>query len=231
MQVYTHICYLCCMATVIFDFDSTLTSCESLEVILSKKNLTDAMMQQIMETTNQGMSGTMPFLTSLQKRMHLAPLSRQDFIDFGVEAVKYLTPGIKDLIQDLKKQLIDVWIISGTAREALLPVGKELQIPQENILGVELIWSPSGDYQGIDTSKPMSHSKWEGAQSVAPQWTNPKIAVGDGITDYALYEHKLVDHFIAFTQHVRRQAVLDKGVLEAHSIEELRQQLNRIIHG
>ena len=49
------------------------------------------------------------------------------------------------------------------------------------------------------------------------------------MTDYALYEHKLVDHFIAFTQNVRRKEVLEKGVTEAKTIEELRQCLRSLI--
>jgi HAD superfamily phosphoserine phosphatase-like hydrolase len=218
------------MATVIFDYDSTLIKCESLEMILAKKNLADDVMQRIKDITNQGMSGTITFLTSLQKRMDVVPLNRQDFIDFGRESVNYLTPGMKELIQELKKYEVDVWIISGAVREVMFPVAKELEIPQEKILGIDLIWSSTGEYQGIDTDKPISHSKWEGAQSVVSEWSSPKIAVGDGITDYALFEHHLVDHFIAFTQNVRRQAILDKGIPEAHSVAELKKLLNRYIY-
>jgi len=35
------------MATVILDFDSTLISCESLEIILKNKNLDDMHMNQV----------------------------------------------------------------------------------------------------------------------------------------------------------------------------------------
>lgn len=219
------------MATVIFDFDSTLITCESLEVILSKKHLSPEIMQEIKDITDQGMSGTITFLHSLQKRMSIVSIYKQDFIDFGTEAIKYLTPGIKDLVRELRNQSVDVWIVSGAVRTAMLPVGIELDIPPENIIGIDLVWSASGEFLAIDESKPINHSKWQGAKDVSNHWSGPKIAIGDGITDYAIYEHKLVDYFIAFTENAKRQAVLDKGVPEADSIEELRKQLRGIIDG
>lgn len=218
------------MATVIFDFDSTLITCESLEVILSKKKLSNEMMDQIREITNQGMSGTITFLSSLEQRMKVIPLYKQNFIDFGHEAVKYLTPGIKELVNKLNEQLVDVWIVSGAVREAMLPVAKQLNIPEKNVLGVELIFSLTGEYQEIDMLKPISRSKWQGAQSVVSQWSSPKIAVGDGMTDYALYEHHLVDRFITFTKNIRRLAVVAKGSPEACTIEELRQKIQEVIN-
>jgi phosphoserine phosphatase len=83
------------MPTVIFDFDSTLITCESLEEILGKKKLSATMMQKIKDITNQGMTGTITFLSSLQQRLEITSLYKQDFIDFGNEAIQLLTPGIK----------------------------------------------------------------------------------------------------------------------------------------
>lgn len=219
------------MATVIFDFDSTLISCESLEEVLKSKNLDSKILQQIKDITAQGMSGKISFLDSLEKRLSVAPVTREDFIDFGHHARQFLTPGMEDLVRELIRESVHVWIVSGALRDALVPVGKILGIPEDRLLGIDLKWGPDGKYAGIDASRPLNRSKWEGAQGVAQMWPGPKIAVGDGITDYALYEHGLVDHFIAFTQNVRRQAILDKGMPEAKSVDELRKILKELIHG
>ena len=49
------------MATVIFDFDSTLITCETLEEVLKEKIADPERMQQIKEITEQGMSGKVEF--------------------------------------------------------------------------------------------------------------------------------------------------------------------------
>ncbi len=217
------------MATVIFDFDSTLITCETLEEVLKEKIADPERMQQIKEITEQGMSGKMSFLSSLESRLRMATVSRQDFYAFGRRAAQFLTPGMAELIQELKEQAVDIWIVSGTVRDVLLPIGNLLGLPENRLLGISLLWSRDGIYAGIDATRPINRSKWEGAKEVSVHWSSPKIAVGDGITDYALYEHKLVDNFIAFTQNVRRQAILDKGVAEAHTVEELRRCLYSLI--
>jgi len=45
--------------------------------------------------------------------------------------------------------------------------------------------------------------------------------VGDGITDHAPYAAGLVDHFVAFTAVVRREAVVQTGAPEAATVPEL----------
>lgn len=219
------------MATVIFDFDSTLITCESLEEVLKTKGLPQKQLQQIKEITSLGMSGKISFLSSLEKRLSMALTSKQDFEEFGKQAVQFLTLGMKDLIKELQSQKIDVWIVSGAIREVLLPIGKKLEIPQQRMLGVDLLWSKEGNYAGIDPTRPINHSKWEGASQIASKWTSPKIAIGDGMTDFALYEHKLVDQFIAFTQNAYRQELIDKGVPECKTTAELRQLIKRMIYG
>jgi len=217
------------MATVIFDFDSTLINCESLERIISDKHPNPAILAQIKEIGSQGMSGTIPFLTSLEKRLSLVSVSQRDVQTFGSRAKDFLTPGFQELIHTLKANRVDVWIVSGAPCEAMLPLVHELDIPRDHILGVELTWKPDGEFGGIDASKPINRSKWESAQQVYKRWSAPIIAIGDGMTDYELYRHKLVDYFIVFTQHARRQAVLDLSVPEARSTAELSQILRSLI--
>jgi hypothetical protein len=41
------------------------------------------------------------------------------------------------------------------------------------------------------------------------------------MTDFALFKHHLVQHFIVFTQHARREAVINQGLPEAIDVAEL----------
>lgn len=213
------------MATVIFDFDSTLISCESLEEIVKTKKIKAERLKQIQEITSKGMSGEIDFLTSLKLRLSLVSLSRQDFLSFGESAFHYLTPGIDEVIAALQEKGVDIWIVSGALREVLVPLGRRLKIPEDQLLGITLDWTTDGHVAGVNEDIPINRSKWEGAQAFQGKWSSPRIAIGDGVTDFALYEHELVEHFIAFTQNVRRQALVDQRVPEAHSVLELRGEL------
>lgn len=210
------------MATVLLDFDSTIISRESLEEIMAACNGSHVLLEHVKQLTNSGMSGKLDFLSSLLQRLEAVPISKDDVAKFSQNAHQFVTQGMKELIQELMSHAIDVWIVSGAIREAILPLGEFLGIPQSRIRGVELQWSAKGLYQGIDRSNPFNRSKSEGAKELVSLWSSPVIAVGDGMTDYALYEEKVASHFIAFTQHVRRDAVVAKCHYEARSIEELR---------
>ena len=48
------------------------------------------------------------------------------------------------------------------------------------------------------------------------------IAVGDGFTDYQLFEAGFVDKFIAYTEHVERASVVEKAECIAIDVGVLR---------
>jgi len=218
------------MPTVVFDFDSTLISCESLEKILEKKlddqpDKTD----KIRRITKEGIRGKIPFSESLAQRLKIAAPSRQDAIEFGKEAYRWLTKGVEELILSLKAQGVDIWVVSGGIQESLVPLGKKLQLPEGHIQGVKLLWDEEGKFLGIDDADPFSRSKLEGVRKLAKNWSAPKIVVGDTMSDYLLYQEGIVEHFILFTQHFRCQEVLDKGAQEAQNISQLEQIIQRML--
>ena len=218
------------MATVIFDFDSTLISCESLELILKEKLHDPHLRNQIHAITEKGMSGECSFQESLAERLKIASPTLQDIKLFSHQIRDYLTEGVEHLIKDLQHAAIPTWIVSGGLYEAIIPAAEILNIPKRQVGGVKLQWDDLGHFLGIDNNDPFSISKVEGAKNLVLNWQAPIIAVGDGMTDYALFEKGLVDHFIAFTEHVRRPILLQKGVIEAANVQELRQQLGRLLN-
>lgn len=211
------------MFTVIFDFDSTLIACESLEMILDRK-LREApeIGASIRRITEQGLRGALPFADSLRMRLALASPSQNEVEEFGKEAVRWITPGMESLVRELQHMGAQVWIVSGGVWESLLPVAEKLHIPQENVLGVKLLWNEDRSFAGIDPHDPFSRSKWEGGERYRHLWHKPVIAVGDAMSDYLLYEKGLVDRFILFTRHFRCDELLQKGVLQAESAAEVK---------
>jgi len=194
------------MGTVIFDFDSTLIDCESLEEILKSKGVSKDKFESI---TKKGMEGKIPFVESLKMRLALAPLTLDDFKSFGIKAIDHMTQGIDKLIDDLQQKGVEVWIISGSFKEAILPLADKLKIPKNQILALDFF----GPYE----------DKQDQARGI--KWNRPVIIVGDGMTDYELVRANMADRFIVFTRHIKRDAVVEKGE-EAKTVEELRVLLN-----
>lgn len=212
--------------TVIFDFDSTIVTCESLEKILLQ-NLEGQpdIAQKIAEITEAGIRGKITFAESLAERLRLAAPTKEQVALFGQQALQWITPGMEELIQDLHNHGMEVWIISGGIQETLMPVAKKLHIPESQVKGVTLLWDEEGDFAGIDPSDSFSRSKLEGAKLFEEKWESPKIMVGDAVSDYCLFAENVVDHFILFTEHFRCDELLDKGVPVANNINELQTEM------
>ena len=211
------------MGAVIFDFDSTLIRIESLEEILAAQwSGRPELEQQIRAITDQGMAGEISFAQSLERRLALAAPALEDVTHFGESAFGLLTPGMADLIADLLAGEIAVHIVSGGLYEAILPVALRLGISAQRVHAVRLKWSDSGKLMGIDPDDKFSIAKTEGVRPWIEACPRPIVAVGDGMTDYHLFRDGFVDHFVAFTQHVQRPAVLATGAPQASDVNGLR---------
>lgn len=202
------------MPTILFDYDSTLITCESLEEVLKDKGVKRGHLEEL---TRQGMEGKIPFLDSLKERMQMAPLLKEDFCKFGEQAKELISVGMEALVFELQQAGDEVWIISSAFREAILPVAEKLNIPKEQVIALDF----KGPYI----------TKLEAVKELHPRWPFPRIMVGDGITDYQIYEEGYVDYFIAYTENVRRDALIVRGVMEAKSVFELKGEIRRLIDG
>ncbi|MGQ0614054.1 MAG: HAD-IB family phosphatase [Planctomycetaceae bacterium] len=210
------------MPTVVLDFDSTLVACESLEVILAPRLAGEpGLAARVAEITNAGMAGTLPFRESLRQRLAIASPRLSEVRAFADAAHERLTPGMEGLVAALARRKVEVWIVSGAFREAMLPLARRLAIPEERVLGTRMRWSERGELLGPDPTDPFSISKVDGVRALAPAWRKPCIGAGDGMSDFALAEAGLVDFFLAFTAVARRPEVVATGAPEARDCPAL----------
>ena len=218
------------MATVLFDFDSTLIQIESLEKIVERHLDADPIVRdRYAEITNQGMSGGWTFTESLSTRLDLVPLMREDAVAFGRRAPEYWTEGLPELIETLHQADHEVWLISGAMVEALREAATHLAIPPTRVLGVQLDWSGPEGRGAVDLGDPFSESKVAGVHALRPEWPRPAVMVGDGFTDRALFDAGLVEYFVPFTANVRRPSAIPEGVPEASSAMELSRLLDQYL--
>lgn len=211
------------MPTVLFDFDSTLIDCESLDEMLARVLAGRADLEaRVRAITVDGMEGRIGFRESVERRLALARPTRAQAEAFGREALGRLTPGMARLVRGLPA---DVWIVSGALLETMLPVAGELGIPAARVVGTEVRWSAAGELLALARCG----SKVDAVRGLCGSWPRPRISVGDGMTDYALLESGCVDHFLAFTLHVRRESVLATGVAAADCVERLQYLLEQLL--
>ena len=212
------------MKSIIFDFDSTLIKEESLELILKPILAKDSnKLSQIEKITDLGMQGQLDFRESLEQRLAIATPTKKN-IDVFLE--KYcptlLTDGMLELVETLKKANYDIFIFSGGLKESIVPFAKHLGIKEANIFAVEVVWDQQGNFKSLDNSNGACDSKLEAFKKIKHLFTDNVIAVGDGYTDYQLYESAFADKFIAYTEHIARANVIDKTKFIASNVCQLR---------
>ncbi len=216
------------MATVVFDFDSTLVPVESLEEVLRACDLDEDRLRWVEEITRRGMEGELDFRASLESRLAIAAPTREAVRAAGQDLAERLTPGAQACIAELRAGGHQVRIVSGGFRDVILPAARVLGLDAAHVHAVSAHWTPDGAFASL-VEDGFVESKVAGAGALHPEWPRPVIAVGDGATDMALARAGIADHFVAFTEHVRRRFLDDAEVPEARSMDELRTLLAGLV--
>ena len=211
--------------TLIFDFDSTLINCESLEEIASGSlQLSSEQLKEIEELTEQAMRGTLSFIDSLEARLAITQPSLKNIHSFIQNKGNIWSTGCKNLI----KSFSDVWVITGAFEVLVKELCLELPISQNKIYGVKATWNEEGEFKGLDKKNPSYYSKIERARVLKKHWNSPSVMIGDGMTDFEIYKQGLVDYFIVYTEHAYREEVVKKAPLQAKNMSELELCLHKI---
>lgn len=134
------------------------------------------------------MGGAMTFQDALRRRLDIINPSQKQIREFLSSHPSTLSPGIKDLITQLKLRDIEVYLITGGFDFFIEPIAEEIGIPLENIFANKLLFHYNGDYATFDTTQPTSRSGGKGdAISIirrSKSGRTPKITmIGDGATD------------------------------------------------
>eukprot|EP00301_Raphidiophrys_heterophryoidea_P025386 c8507_g1_i1.p1 GENE.c8507_g1_i1~~c8507_g1_i1.p1 ORF type:complete len:118 (+),score=34.10 c8507_g1_i1:290-643(+) len=100
------------------------------------------------------MNGKMTFEEALATRMSLINPSLSQLEAFIHNHPPRLTPGIKELVQNLQSHNIQVFLVSGGFRQMIEPVAEAIGVPKENIYSNLLLFAENGEYKDFDRSQP-----------------------------------------------------------------------------
>lgn len=211
---------------VCFDVDSTLLEVESLDFALAERLGPEAR-ERLEAITNAGMGGTMSLRTSLAARLDLARLSRLDIARIAVALQRHLTPGMAELIADLKARGDAVAAVSGGFHDLLRLALRDLGFADLMCRTNRFTWDGKA-VSGFDATNPLSDNGGKAVvlrELAAAAGAGKTVMVGDGITDLEAYEAGAAQRFIGFGGVVRRASVAERAPEFADTVADLRTAL------
>lgn len=187
--------------TVVFDCDSTLSAIEGIDELAAGRR------EEIVALTDAAMRGDVPLEEVYGARLALIRPSRTAVAELGARYVAAAVPGARETVQGLRAAGIEVRILSGGLRPAILPFAAWLGLGPREVEAVDLTFDAAGAYLGFEEDSPLARSG--GKRLVVEGWRRslpgPFLMVGDGVTD--LEVRPAVDRFVAFAGVVDRPAV------------------------
>jgi len=208
----------------VFDFDSTLTSVEGLDVLaeitLANNPKKDEILQEIVDITNLGIDGDISFTDSLEKRIKVIGATKAD-LELLVERLKTF---ISDSVKRNKSFFIEnsehIYIMSAGFKEFIIPVVAEYNIPAERIYANTFEFDKNGKINGFDRTNPLSvtDGKIECLRKMNLQGEVQMI--GDGYSDYVTRKAGVADKFFAYTENVTRAKTIKNADYIVPNLDE-----------
>ena len=208
----------------IIDFDSTFTKVEAFDV-LAEISLRDHpecknRTQQVVEITNQGMSGALSFRESLERRLALIGAEKRHLPLLVEELKKLVSESFKRNRDFFQTHANEIFIISNGFKEFIEPVVTEYGIKPENIFANTFEFDASGKITGFDRNNPLSVNNGKVEQIRKLNLPGDVYVIGDGYTDYEIKHSGLANKFFAFTENVEREQVVSRADHVAPSLDE-----------
>ena len=208
----------------VFDFDSTLTSVEALDVLaeitLAKNPNKDQIIQEIIDITNLGIDGEISFTESLEKRINLLEAKKSDLTKLIKELRKKVSPSIernKDFFEEYAQQ---VYIISAGFKEFIIPIVAKYNIPADRVYANTFEFDTEDNIVGFDSDNPLSVHNGK-IQCLRDLNLKGEIQViGDGYSDAVTKKAGVAHKFFAYTENVSREKTTQNADFITPNLDE-----------
>jgi phosphoserine phosphatase len=204
--------------SVIFDVDSTLSGIEGIDWLAALRG--PEMQAWSTSLTERAMKGELPIESVYGERMNAVRPTAREIEALGREYVERVAAGARQTLTELRRNGVDLVMVSGGLREAIIPLARELGVSETALHAVSVYFDQNGDYAGFESSSPMTRQEGKRLTVGKMGLKTPTLAVGDGMTDSEM--KPVVTSFAAFTGFTRRQPVIDRADFVVGSFDELR---------
>ena len=209
---------------LLFDFDSTITNVEALDLLgeqlAANGRLTAHDVAQIKQVTDQGMAGEIGFGQSLDKRLNILKPQVTDLQNLIAALHQHVSESIDRNKTWFLSHSDRIWIVSSGFKEFIAPIVHRFGIEPDRILANEFVWDKRG-IGHVAKASPLAHDQGKPKVVAAANFAQPVWIIGDGYTDYEIKLHGAADKFLAFTENVRRPGVADVADHVLLNLEEL----------
>jgi len=199
----------------VFDFDSTLTRVEALDVLaemtLHGKSNRDEVIHEIQEITNLGIDGDISFTESLERRIKLLKANRNDLDPLVDELRQKISKSIAANKEFFEKYSEDIYVISCGFKEFIDPIVEEYNIPSERVFANTFKFDEEGNIIGFDEKNVLAthNGKIECLKQLDLE--GEVQVIGDGYSDYVMREAGIAHKFFAYTENVHRDKAADNA--------------------
>lgn len=193
----------------VFDFDSTLTRVEALDVLaeitLTNRPDREAVIREIQEITNLGIDGDISFTESLERRIRLLGAHRNDLTTLIGELRHKISRSIEANKEFFSKYAPDIYVISAGFKEFIVPIVAEYNIPAERVFANTFEFDEKGHIVGFDAENALAkhNGKIECLRELNLE--GEVQVIGDGYSDYVMREAGIAHKFFAYTENVHRE--------------------------
>jgi D-3-phosphoglycerate dehydrogenase len=208
----------------IFDFDSTLTKVEALDILaeitLASNPRKDAIIQEIIDITNLGIDGEISFTTSLEKRIQLLKANKADLNPLIEALKKQVSKSIESNKAFFEAYANDIYVISCGFKEFIDPIVAEYNIPSERVFANTFEFAADGEIVGFDATNPLSQHNGKIECLKGMNLSGEIQVIGDGYSDYVTREAGVADTFFAYTENVSREKTTENADHIAPNLDE-----------
>ena len=191
---------------VCFDCDSTLSKIEGIDECAKRVGLG----AEMAKLTEAAMNGELPLEAVYQKRLELIRPDRAAIAEIADLYIAQIVDGVAEVFQTLQQQQKQVHIISGGLRQAILPLAKLLNVPENQVHAVDIYFNEDGSYRDFNQQSPLAKT---GGKSIICQQISSApetiVMIGDGKTD--LEAQQVGVKVIGFGGVVERKIVADNA--------------------
>jgi len=208
----------------VFDFDSTLTSVEALdllaEITLANDPTKDAVLAEIQEITNLGVDGDISFTESLERRIKLLQASKNDLAPLVDQLKQKISKSIEENKDFFTSHAEDIYVISCGFKEFIDPIVAEYHIPSERVYANTFEFDAFGNIVGFDGSNVLSQHNGKIACLKNLELEGEVQVIGDGYSDYVMREAGIAHKFFAYTENIHREKAANKADFVAPNLNE-----------
>ena len=208
----------------VFDFDSTLTRVEALDVLaemtLQGNPKREEIVKEIQHITNLGIDGEISFTESLERRLRLLNANKGDLQELVIELRQKISKSIASNKAFFREYAEDIYVISCGFKEFIDPIVEEYNIPSDRVYANTFKFDEHGNIIGFDETNVLSAHNGKIECLKRLDLEGEVQVIGDGYSDYVMREAGIAHKFFAYTENVHREKAASNADHVAPNLDE-----------